>query len=252
MYPDPIRTIRSQYEAEVTASYRYTRQMLIQTIWGEITRPELNLDQITRYIDRDLAHATTRVSDATWRYIDSVYKQGISHAQAQIDLNASVLASYTNEDQKRTDMLIADCNIAVEKQNNRIKADILKTLDKGQANTIFIKTIKDAITQQYIPSLITVIQTHAGTAYNEAVWSRIRNVCPKKKWCFVTDYQGNEYHKPLDDITLAIDDEFLLPVIEVSKTKDIPGVGMLYPHDQTHKPHPLNVNDCRCFIEGIF
>jgi len=227
--------------------------MLLQQLRGEITRPKIDIDQIIRYIDWNLNIAGNRLMDSAWRHLDSIYKTGLSNAQGTINVHTSVVSSYSKADQNRTDDIIDACHIAIEKQNQKLKADIIKQVEKGdQSVNGLLQSVRDQILQQFIPSVVTTAQGFAGVAYNEAVWSRISRAAPAKKWCFVSDYLGNEYHKSINDIEVDITQPFVVPAFEITKTKDAPEVEMMYPHDTTNKPHPLHLNDCRCYVEAVF
>jgi hypothetical protein len=226
--------------------------MFLQQLRNEITRQDIDYDQIGRDIDRNLNVAGNRVMDSAWRHIDSVYKTGVSNAQGQIDLNSSVVSSYSDHDLKRTNELIEQCLLAVQKQNTKLKSDIIKQIEKNPIITVLLKTVRDHMTQVFIPSVVTVTQTYAGAAYNEAVYSRVSKVAPYKKWCFVADSNGQPYHASMNDIQVDMDQPFLVSGFELNKTKDIPPAEMMFPHDNKSRPHSMHLEDCRCFVVGVF
>lgn len=252
MYTDPIARIRVAFESEIKSHYRYSRKLLLQQLRGEITRPQIDTDQIVRYIDQNLIYTGNRVMDSAWIHIDTAYRTGFSNSRGMIGTHTSIVSSYSQSDKTKTDTLIDDCYATIDKQNQALKADILKQVSKEFSVNALLKSIDDQILNRFVPSVITSAQTYAGTAYNEAVWSQISKAAPYKRWCFVSDYQGNEYHLPANDIQTDIDQPFIIPAFAISQTKEVPEIEMMYPHDRKKKPHPLHVNDCRCYVEAVF
>lgn len=254
MAEDPILRYRSHYEAEIHQHYRTCRTQLTQLLRNELTRSEINSEQFSTSIRQVLNIAGNQTVSSSWRHLDYIYKTGVSHALNQLDTTGAknLIAEYDKGDQEITDQLIEEVRHQMTKKDEDILSGVIKTVGKKKPVTIAIKDVQTYLISTVTPDIVSMIQTAASRAYNEALFSRISRFGTYKQWVFVSDKCNADYHLPMEGVTIPVEDQFEIPSFLESKTKEIPGTTMRYPQDSSSKPHPLHLEDCRCYIRGVF